>query len=306
MKNKKNKIPADPVANTTDPVVITTESKIITSALFLVICLLFLVIFLGETRSEKFMEQKESGKSAEAGNLYNVAMQYYRANDLSRAIPNFRKAIELSPDFCEPYINLGISYAKLGEKEKAINSLKTALDKDPKEDYLVYLNLAQVYKGFNIEEAKKAFQKAIELHPYPKYAYFDLGDFLWGLNEFDEAVENIEKGLVLHNLKSFYLGSIKRAIRIYSEMPELVEVLKKLVETGATEDVMQKYDNIVFNNFYLKNNQQIADKYGQIGYHYLLKKEYPKAIEYFEKSISIWSSQKNRAYEHLKTAQENE
>jgi len=299
MKNKNKKKSADPV-------LITKESIFITITLFFVICLLLLVIFLAETKSSGFMEQKESGKSAEAGNLYNVAMKYYRENDLSRAIPNFRKAIELSPDFCEPYINLGISYAKMGKKEEAINSLKTALNKDPNEVYLVYLNLAQVYKGFDIEEAKMAFHKAIESHPNPKYAYFDLGDFLWGLNEFDKAVESFQKGLLLHNLNSFYLGSIKRAIHIYSEMPELVEALEKLVETGATDDIIQKYDNIVFNNFYLKNNQRIADKYGQIGYHYLLKNESEKAAEYFEKSIQTWSSKKNRAHQHLKTAQENE
>ncbi len=299
MKNKKNKISAESV-------LITKESVFITIALFFVICLLFLVIFLAETKSSKFMEQKESGKSDEAANCYDIGMKYYRENDLSRAIPNFQKAIELSPDFCEPYVNLGISYAKLGEREQAVDCLKLALDKDPNEDYLVYLNLAQVYRGFDPEEAEKAYKKAIELHPNPKYAYFDLGDFYWGLEEFEKAVENFEKGLLLHNLRSFYLGSIKRAIHIHPDMPELNEVLEKLVETGATDDVMQKYDNIVFNSFYLKNNQRIADKYGQIGYHYLLKNEYKKAAEYFEKSIQTWSSKKNRAHQHLKTAQANE
>lgn len=279
---------------------ISTESVFITIALLFVVCTIFLVIFLSEIKSRQLTEQTEVGKEAEANNFYDIAMKYYRENNLSKAIPNFQEAIKLSPDFCEPYINLGISYAKLGESKKAVKTLKMVLKKNPKEDYLVYLNLAQVYKGFDQEEVEKAYKIAIELHPFPKYAYFNLGDFYWKSEDYDKAVESFKKGLLLHNLKSYYIGSLKRGIKIYSESPELVEFLKKLVETGATDEVMKKYDKIVFNNYYLKNNKKIAEKYDQVGYYYLQKGGLNKASLYFEKSIQFWNSKRNRAYEHLK------
>ncbi|MCK4654730.1 MAG: tetratricopeptide repeat protein [Candidatus Cloacimonetes bacterium] len=279
---------------------IPTESVIITVFLFFIICIILCIIFLGGTKSGLLAGRTEAGRVSEANSYFDFATQFIKVKRFPEAISNFKKAIKMDPDFCEAYTNLAVAYAKTGENQKAVRVLKKALTKDPDEDYLIYLNLAQVYRRFDNEKAEQAYKIAIELHPFPKYAYFNLGDFYWKLENYDKATESFKKGLVLHNLKSYYIGSIKRGIKIYSESPELVRFLKKLKEAGATDEVMQKYDKIVFNNYYLKNNKKIAEKYDQVGYYYLQKGKSNKASDYFEKSIQFWNSKRNRAYEHLK------
>ncbi|MCD4675665.1 MAG: tetratricopeptide repeat protein [Desulfobacula sp.] len=278
---------------------ISIESVIITIFLSFITCIIIWVILLGETKSGLLEERTKAGRVSEATSYFDFATQFIKEKRFPEAISNFRKAIRMDPDFCEAYTNLAVAYAKSGENHKAAGVLKKALTKNPDEDYLVYLNLAQVYRRFDNEKAEQAYKKSIELHPFPKNAYFNFGEFYWRLKKFDQAVENIEKGLLLHNLKSYYLGAVNRGILVYDESLEVFENLKKIQEQGATDEVMQKYDTIIFENYYLKKNRKVAEKYDQIGYYYLQKKDFEKSSEYFKKSIQTWDSRKNKAYNHL-------
>jgi Tfp pilus assembly protein PilF len=260
---------------------------------------------MDETKSILLKNRTETGKISEAIVFFDFATQYLNEKRIPEAITNYKKAITFDPDYCEAYINLAIAYAKSGENQKAIQTLKKVLEKDPDTDHLAYLNMAQVYKKFDKEKAEQAYKKAISLHPFPQYAYFNLGEFYWNIKKYDEAVINIKKGLELQNIESYYSGAVKSGIKIYSDFPEVIANLKKILDKATSDEIMQKYDSIVFNHYYMKNHPYIAEKYDQVGYYYLRKREFSEASEYFEKSIQYWDSKSNRAYNHLETANKN-
>ncbi len=278
------------------------ESIIITVFLFLVICVIISIVYLGETEATLLKKRIETGKADDATIYYDFANQYLENKQFSNAISSFEKAIAFDPDFTEAYINLAVAYAKSGKNRKAIQTLKKVLKKNPDTDYLVYLNMAQVYKRFYNEKAEQAYKKAIAIHPYLQDAYFNFGEFYWTINKRDEAVANIKKGLEYQNLESYYISALKSGIKTYTEFPEVITHLEKILEQGTSDEIMQKYDTMVFNHYYLKNNPYIAEKYDQVGYYYLRKNEFSKASEYFKQSIQCWDSKKNRAYKHLVTA----
>ena len=284
---------------------INTESIIITIFLFLVICIIIGVIYIGETESTLLKKSIENGRASEATGYFDFANQYLKNKQFSSAITHFEKAITYDPDYCEAYINLAIAYAKSGENQKAIQTLEAVLKKDPDTDYLAYLNMAQVYKRFDKEKAEQAYKTAISIHPYLQDAYFSFGEFYWTINKYDEAAVNIKKGLEFQNLESYYTSALKSGIKTYSEFPEVIANLKILLEQGTSDEIMQKYDFMVFNHYYLKNNPYIAEKYDQVGYYYLRNREFSEASEYFEKSIQYWDSKSNRAYDHLENANKN-
>ncbi|HPR18898.1 MAG TPA: tetratricopeptide repeat protein, partial [Candidatus Cloacimonadota bacterium] len=247
----------------------------------------------------------ESGKADTATEFFDFGSRYLKNNQLQNAIACYEKAISFDPDYCEAYINLAIAYAKAENNEKAIQTLEAVLSKDPNTDYLAYLNMAQVYKRFNPDEAEKAYQKAISINPYLQDAYFSFGEFYWNLKEYDKSVENLKKGLELQSLTSYYTSALVSGIKSYSEFPEVVNSLQKILDQGITDEIMNKYDSLVFDFYYLKNNSQIAEKYDQVGYYYLRNRNFSAASEYFEKSIQCWNSPNNLAYKHLETSNHN-
>ena len=291
-KNKKNKkLPEE----------ITTTSKVIGYAILGVILLIILTPLAVKIRTNEIAEESESGKLSEAKSYYDVGMNYYRQNNLSLAIPNFQKAIKLAPDFAAPYTNLAISFAKLNEKEKGLQLLKTVLKKNPSEPYLVYFNLAQMYKNDDRVEAEKAYKKTIELHPFPQDVCFEFGDFYWNNKNYEAAAKYLEKGLQLQNLKDYYLGAIKRGIYLYAAEPKVIEFLKNELKKNISDEFLSKFDDTVFQKYYLENNPKFARLCDQLGYYYNNFQQNPeKAKEYFKKSIKFWNSKNNQAYQHLK------
>lgn len=83
------------------------------------------------------------------------------------AIECCKKAIEIDPDYGNPYNDIGSYYVELGEVEESINWFKKAIDaKRYGSKHFPYLNLARVYlKLNNLPEATHYFCKALALKP---------------------------------------------------------------------------------------------------------------------------------------------
>ena len=80
-------------------------------------------------------------------------------NDLSTAIINFTKAIEIDPKYAIAYYNRGIAYYSLMKYPEALADYTKAIELDPK--YAdAYYNREEVYKALGItKEANSDFAK---------------------------------------------------------------------------------------------------------------------------------------------------
>jgi len=75
--------------------------------------------------------------------------------EAEKAVSTIKKAIELNPNSDDAYLDLGMMYMKIGEKEKAINAFKEALRINPKMRVVV----RQLPKVGLIEVDKAFFKK---------------------------------------------------------------------------------------------------------------------------------------------------
>lgn len=283
---------------------ISLESKLITAFLLLATGAIIMITFLGESESEIITNCIDSGQESAATAYFDHAFRFLQTNKFSEAITNFKKAVKLDPEYSEAYMNLAIAYAKSNENDKAIATLQNALETENKIDYLIHLNMAQVYKRFDKEKAESSYKKAIELHPFPKSAYFNLGEFYWDIGKFDLSVEALKKGVELHNLRSYFVGGIKEALKINEDNTEFVDKLTSILNDNTKiDELYRQLDTTIFDFYYLKNNRKMAEKTDQIGYHYFRIREFENAVPYFEQSLKYWNSEQNRAFQHLKRAQ---
>ncbi|MEM4641107.1 MAG: tetratricopeptide repeat protein [Candidatus Pacearchaeota archaeon] len=101
---------------------------------------------------------------------YKRGVIYLIAGDaVEKAILDFRKAIELNPNFSEAYCALGMASHWVGNLEKAIECYNKAIEIDPN-NVDAYFNRAAAYEALGKkDEAEKDYSKAMELVSTGKY-----------------------------------------------------------------------------------------------------------------------------------------
>lgn len=67
----------------------------------------------------------------EAQTNFETGFEFMEKHEFHDAIPYYKKAISINPDPPQPYGNLGICYACLGEKETALSYIDIALEINP-------------------------------------------------------------------------------------------------------------------------------------------------------------------------------
>ncbi|MCG2686023.1 tetratricopeptide repeat protein, partial [Candidatus Parcubacteria bacterium] len=100
-----------------------------------------------------------------AGAYHNLANTYRQLGKTDWAIENYQKAAELNPNLWQSHQNLAVSYFDRGQLDLAEENMKKAIEVNP-ENANLYLNLGIIY--LRMEDgprAEEAFQKARELDP---------------------------------------------------------------------------------------------------------------------------------------------
>jgi len=177
-----------------------------------------------------------------------------------------------------------MSLYKNGQLQEAIEKAKESISLDPKVS-VPYTFLGNVYNELkNPEEAEKYFKKAAEIDPREGGALNGLGLLYSEKGLRDKAIEFFKKAMevapkyygVYVNLgKEYILVFEKRGDRKYLELAK--ESLGKAV----------------------KLNENSYDAYSYLGKVSLELKDYEKAIEALEKSISLNPDAKKRYYDDL-------
>lgn len=121
------------------------------------------------------MIAKEPGNSQL---YYERALAYYEYGDLSSALKDFDKTLELEPEFASAFHDRGICRFELDMDEEALADFTKAIELDPTY-YEAYYNRALIYdeKGKQ-KEALADLNKAIEINPEFGDAYYNRAVYL--------------------------------------------------------------------------------------------------------------------------------
>lgn len=113
----------------------------------------------------------------------NLGDVYGRRGDLSAAETEFKKAIELKPDYADAYHNLGNTYKDKGEIDLALASYQNAVELNPNL-WQSYQNIAGIYfASGDYERAKTSIEKALAINPNSAQLNFGLGAIYYKLNQ---------------------------------------------------------------------------------------------------------------------------
>jgi len=137
-------------------------------------------------------------------------------DDLDSALHYFKLAIELDPDWADPYADIALTLGTLrgfqyitGDEiyNDALNYLKKALELDPNTSNSHYVNaMFSVWTLGDWEKGEKEFQKTLELNPNDALCRIYYAHLLLILHRFDEAIQQANLALKLDPLKPLLLG----------------------------------------------------------------------------------------------------
>jgi tetratricopeptide (TPR) repeat protein len=130
------------------------------------------------------------------------------------AVPIFLQAVDVNPKGWHAYNGLGYAYSNLAMRKQSIDALKKAIDLNPFHARAhVNLGTELAKDKQSVEDAIKAFQKAVELEPIiAAEAYIALASIYSGLGRNVEAADALSKYLeVGQDIKN--PDSIKAKIR---------------------------------------------------------------------------------------------
>ena len=185
-----------------------------------------------------------SPSSLEAARYYIDAEKSYIEGDFNGSIQFLEKAIKEDPDYALAYLKMAINYGYLGEYDKKSLYLQKALtlvDHVSEKDRLVIQGYASTVLDKSPLQAMECYKKLIALDPKDQESYINLGVIWRNLEEWDLAIGQFEKTLVINPENSI---ALENKVYIYAAMgryQEAVELNKAGIRTSVN------------NTFFLKN-----------------------------------------------------
>jgi arylsulfatase A-like enzyme/thioredoxin-like negative regulator of GroEL len=128
---------------------------------------------------------------------YLLGLDYYRMQNFAGSIAEFRRVLQLSPDYTLVYFYLGLAYARAGDYPNSIDYLQRTLQADGT-NFSAAFNLGAVYlKTGNVDQAASAFRQAIQIYPGYEPAHLALGEVLLYQGKVDDAVAELRQAVQL-------------------------------------------------------------------------------------------------------------
>jgi len=163
----------------------------------------------------------------------NLGEAYLFAKFYKKAEKSFLRALKLKPDYGEVMFDLGLLYYQKGQYKKAVEWFNKAANLDTYEDrpHAFYM-LAQAYKRLGDEKNYvKALQRAIDLYPAYKEALLELARYFKQKGNYSSA-------------ESFYRLYLLRYPQDYAVKLELAQML---IEAHKINDAKYLLKDIVEN-----------------------------------------------------------
>lgn len=171
-------------------------------------------------------EQKPEGSpmlKEDAADYISSGEKHIQSGEDGKALLDFRKAAELSPQSAETYVAIGRSLFKLGKKDEALEVYKKAIERDP--------NSADAYNGLGysyylqgkLGSAVDAFLVAIKLNPEHDDAHAGLGYTYLTMGDTNSAIERYR---ILKSLDSNKADELFRLIFKEQKTKEQTKTLK--------------------------------------------------------------------------------
>lgn len=260
-------------------------------------------------------QDMDEGRLQEAAKLYQEAISmepdnpdahnlmgicYLRQNQLLEGAGEFKKALDINPEFLPSLNNLGSTMYRKGNYDQAIVYYEQVLGINGGEDAEVHTNLGSVYRdratfsgGPNRDEdfqqALTHYKKAIALDKNFPQAYNNLGLCYLRTRHFEEAEREIKKAVELkknYAAAYFNLGLVEQA---RNDMPAALAAYQK----SLRYETVPSYAEGTRRKIKELGLPQESDDHFSLGFDLLSQRKFAEAESEFRKVVTSASGARN-------------
>ena len=162
--------------------------------------------------------------------LRNLGVAFFDTGRKEEAIAQYRKALELKPDYVEARRDLGIALFDTGRKEEAIAQYRKALELKP--DYVEARNNLGIALRQNgdLDGAVAQYQKILEIKPDDAEARNNLGNALGIKGDLEGATVQYRKVLQIHPSYAAVHNNLGNALGMEGDLEGAVAQFRKALE----------------------------------------------------------------------------
>ena len=213
---------------------------------------------------------------------YNaLGISHSEAKQYKDAISSFRKATKLNPKNAQPYYNLGLVYLKQGELSLAKAAFNKAIIVDT--NWVdAYLGLGEVLlKQGHLENAEKSYLKALGISSNGINALSGLGQVYAKQKRYNLAIGTYEKVI---SLESDNTEANYQLAQIYNKLGDRDKAASKIAFfklLRSTDPILEKAVK------WVKTHPDDPISFNNLGIIYLTRQRYDKAIENYNRAITL-------------------
>jgi len=156
------------------------------------------IIFLGALVILLFIginKNFECFKLASKSHYNNLGRTYYRMGRLDEAISEYKKALDINPDYAMAHSNLGAAYNSKNMLNDAISECKKAIAINPNFAMAHYNLGTAYYKKGMLDEAISDYKKALIIKPHLAEAHYNLGAAYHEKGDLDKAISEYKRAI---------------------------------------------------------------------------------------------------------------
>lgn len=244
--------------------------------------------------------------------LFRGDYWFYAFNDGSKAVEDYRRSQDLSPQSTRARVRLGQLYTGIKSYQDASGYYQDALSIDPS-FAPAYLEMGFLYaKSNQQEESKKYFKKYLELTKNNIAAKRRYANMLIQTEDYKGAIEQINQIQVLDSVS---FNDLNRALAYsYFEDKQYVKAKYYITKffTNAPAEKITSKDYLYFGRTLIKNNMDSlgiikltqafkldttnTELLGEIGSAYYKTKKFESAAQTYQKKINLVGGSTNDYY----------
>jgi len=221
----------------------------------------------------------------------NAGVEFISKGEFASAEAEFRKSLEIAPDFSIARYNLGLSIYRQGRVGKAIDELERLVEESPHFVNARY-NLGTIYLRENLyDDALRTLEKVVEMEPEHAEAHFNLAFIYYKKGILDAAITEYKKGLELDpdNLRGHLsLGYIYDKKKMHEEAKaEYNTALAIDPDAELVKEALQKVFVIGGLEKAASENPDDFDVLLHLGHVYYAKDMYREAAEAYQRALNL-------------------
>jgi tetratricopeptide (TPR) repeat protein len=248
----------------------------------------------------------------------NIAVHYFMGNlyfkqgIFEQAADQFRKALQIYPDFIDGRQRLGMTLSSLGRQDEAMEIFNKILKSNPYDiDARVALATAFIRKG-NHDEGIKQYRCVIRINPNDATGYYNLAHALTLKGNIDDAVTTYQRAIQLkpdyteaYNNLGVLLLKLHRAREAIFYFQKVLETNPEhagafynigvaLLEEGSIREAIKRFKKA------LEIQPEFASAHYRLGQAFLKEENVQFAVYHFREALRI-----NPDYKDAQSSLEN-